>query len=196
MVLSGEELLLPDAAAWRAWLEQHHHVVPAVWLVLSRKGGTVTALDYAAALDEALCFGWIDGQTRRRDEESTLQRWTPRGPRSRWSARNVAHVERLEREGRMTEAGRAAVDAAQSDGRWAAAYAGPASATMPADLLAAIAAVPQAQAMYDVLTAQNRYALYHRLSALRSAEARARRIEEYVAMLARHETLHPQKRRP
>ena len=196
MVLSGEELLLPDAAAWRAWLEQHHDVVPAVWLVLSRKGGTVTALDYAAALDEALCFGWIDGQTRRRDEESTLQRWTPRGPRSRWSARNVAHVERLVREGRMTEAGRAAVDAAKSDGRWAAAYAGPASATMPADLLAAIAAVPQAQAMYDVLTAQNRYALYHRLSALRSAEARARRIEEYVAMLARHETLHPQKRRP
>lgn len=196
MVLSGEELLLPDATAWRAWLEANHATVSAVWLVLTKKGGTVTSLDYAAALDEALCFGWIDGQVRRRDDQSLLQRWTPRGPRSRWSARNVGYVEQLEAEGRMTPAGRAAVEAAKADGRWAAAYAGPATAEIPPDLLAAIAAVPEAQAMYDVLTSQNRYALYHRLSAIKGAQARVRRIEEYVAMLARHETLHPQKRRP
>ena len=96
----------------------------------------------------------------------------------------------------MTAAGRAAVEAAKADGRWEAAYAGPATAETPPDLLAAIAAVPEAQAMYDVLTSQNRFALYHRITSLKTEAARARRIEEYVAMLARHETLHPQKRRP
>lgn len=193
-VLSGEELLLPDAAAWRAWLEEHHDSVPAVWLVLTKKGGTVTSLSYADALDEALCFGWIDGQVRRRDEESTFQRWTPRGPRSRWSARNVGYVERLIAEGRMTPAGMAAVEAAQADGRWEEAYDGPATARLPDDLLAAIAAVPEAQATLERLTSQNRFALYHRLLAVKRAETRARKIEEYVAMLARGETFYPQRR--
>ena len=195
-ILSGAELLLPDPPAWRAWLEEHHADTPAVWLVLTKKGGTLTTLTWQTALDEALCFGWIDGQARRRDEQSSFQRFTPRGPKSRWSLRNVEHIDRLEREGRMTAAGRAAVEAAKADGRWEAAYAGPATAETPPDLLAAIAAVPEAQAMYDVLTSQNRYALYHRITSLKTEAARARRIEEYVAMLARHETLHPQKRRP
>lgn len=195
-ILSGAELLLPDPPAWRAWLEEHHADIPAVWLVLTKKGGTLTTLTWQTALDEALCFGWIDGQARRRDEQSSFQRFTPRGPKSRWSLRNVEHIDRLEREGRMTAAGRAAVDAAKADGRWEAAYAGPATAETPPDLLAAIAAVPEAQAMYDALTSQNRYALYHRITSLKTEAARARRIEEYVAMLARHETLHPQKRRP
>ena len=195
-ILSGAELLLPDPPAWRAWLEEHHADTPAVWLVLTKKGGTLTTLTWQTALDEALCFGWIDGQARRRDEQSSFQRFTPRGPKSRWSLRNVEHIDRLEREGRMTAAGRAAVEAAKADRRWEAAYAGPATAETPPELLAAIAAVPEAQAMYDVLTSQNRYALYHRITSLKTEAARARRIEEYVAMLARHETLHPQKRRP
>ena len=195
-ILSGAELLLPDPPAWRAWLEEHHAETPAVWLVLTKKGGTLTTLTWQTALDEALCFGWIDGQARRRDEQSSFQRFTPRGPKSRWSLRNVEHIDRLEREGRMTAAGRAAVEAAKADGRWEAAYAGPATAETPPDLLAAIAAVPEAQAMYDVLTSQNRFALYHRITALKTEAARARKIEEYVAMLARHETIHPQKRRP
>lgn len=114
---------MPDAAAWRAWLAEHHASVPAVWLVLTRKGGTVTTLTYEQAVREALCFGWIDGQGRRRDAGSTLLRMTPRGRRSRWSASNLARVEELEREGRMTPAGRAAVDAAKADGRWDAALA-------------------------------------------------------------------------
>ncbi|MER6938092.1 YdeI/OmpD-associated family protein [Nocardioides sp. NPDC127514] len=195
-ILSGDELLLPDPPAWRAWLGEHHADTPAVWLVLTKKGGTLTTLTWQTALDEALCFGWIDGQARRRDEQSSFQRFTPRGPKSRWSLRNVEHIDRLEREGRMTAAGRAAVEAAKADGRWEAAYAGPATAETPPELLAAIAAVPEAQAMYDVLTSQNRYALYHRITSLKTEAARARRIEEYVAMLARHETIHPQKRRP
>jgi uncharacterized protein YdeI (YjbR/CyaY-like superfamily) len=196
VVLSGIELLLPDAAAWRAWLEENHATVPAVWLVMTKKGGTVTKLDYAGALDEALCFGWIDGQTRRRDDESSFQRWTPRGPRSRWSLRNIGHVERLTAEGRMTPPGFAAVEAAKADGRWEAAYAGPATAETPPDLVAALAANPAAQAMFDVLTSQNRYALYHRLTAIKTEAVRARRVEQYVDMLARGETIHPQKRRP
>lgn len=195
-ILSGAELLLPDPPAWRAWLEEHHVDTPAVWLVLTKKGGTLTSLTWQTALDEALCFGWIDGQARRRDEQSSFQRFTPRGPKSRWSLRNVEHIGRLESEGRMTAAGRAAVEAAKADGRWEVAYAGPATAKTPPDLLAAIAAVPEAQAMYDVLTSQNRYALYHRITSLKTEAARARKIEEYVAMLARHETIHSQKRRP
>ena len=194
MALELPELLLPDAAAWRGWLVEHHATSPGVWLVLSRKGGTTTALDYAAALDESLCFGWIDGQVRRRDDHTTFQRTTPRGPRSRWSARNVGHVERLIEEGRMTPAGLAVVEAARADGRWDAAYAGSASAVMPPDLLAAIAADPAAQATYDTLTSQNRYALYHRLTAIKGDKARERRIGSFVAMLARGETPHPQRR--
>jgi uncharacterized protein YdeI (YjbR/CyaY-like superfamily) len=107
------ELLVPDAAAWRAWLAEHHSGSRGVWLVLHKKGGDVTTLTYAQALDEALCFGWIDGQGRRRDAAASLQRMTPRTSRSPWSARNVGYVERLEREGRMQSAGRAAVEAAK-----------------------------------------------------------------------------------
>jgi uncharacterized protein YdeI (YjbR/CyaY-like superfamily) len=164
--------------------------------VLTKAGGTATTLTYEQAVQEALCFGWIDGQGRRRDAETSFQRMTPRGPRSRWSARNVARVEALEREGRMTPAGRAAVAAAKADGRWAAAYDGAATAQVPEDLLVAIAAVPEAQAMFDVLTATNRFALIHRLGAIKREETRRLRIEQFVEMLARHETIHPQKRRP
>lgn len=191
-----DELLLPDAAAWRAWLTEHHADAPGVWLVLTRKGGDVTALTRADALDEALCFGWIDGQARKRDDATSFQRMTPRTARSRWSQVNVGFVARLEAEGRMTPAGRAVVDAAKADGRWDAAYAPPSTAEMPADLLAAIAANPEAQAMYDVLTKGNRFALINRLDAIKRAETRERRIAAFVEMLARHETPYPQKARP
>ncbi|SBT67163.1 Uncharacterized conserved protein YdeI, YjbR/CyaY-like superfamily, DUF1801 family [Micromonospora sediminicola] len=191
-----DELVVADAGALRAWLSAHHATSPGVWLALTRKGGTVTTLTWQQAVDEALCFGWIDGQARKRDEETSWIRFTPRRPRSIWSQRNVSHVARLEAAGRMTPAGRAAVEAAKADGRWDAAYAPPSEAEVPADLLAAIAAVPAAQAMFDVLTKANRFALIHRLNAVKRAETRARKIGEFVAMLARHETPHPQKARP
>ncbi|MDQ4055295.1 MAG: YdeI/OmpD-associated family protein [Actinomycetota bacterium] len=190
------ELVVADADGWRRWLEDNHASSPGVWVALHKKGGTVTELTWGAAVDEALCFGWIDGQARRRDAESSFIRMTPRTARSRWSRRNVENVERLEREGRMHAAGRAAVEAAKADGRWAAAYAGSATAEVPADLAAAIAAEPEAQRMFDVLTKTNRFALIHPLGAVKRPETRERKIREFVAMLARHETPYPQKARP
>ncbi|GGK03896.1 hypothetical protein GCM10010123_37330 [Pilimelia anulata] len=191
-----DELVVADAAALRAWLSSNHATAPGVWLALTRKGGTVTTLTWQQAVDEALCFGWIDGQARKRDEESSWIRYTPRRPRSAWSQRNVANVARLEEQGRMQPSGRAAVEAARADGRWAAAYAPPSEAEVPADLLAAIAAVPAARAMLEVLTKANRFALIHRLNAVKRAETRERKIGEFVAMLARHETIYPQKAKP
>ena len=191
-----EELVVRDGDEWRAWLATHHDASPGVWLAVGKKGGDVTDLTRAHALDEALCFGWIDGQARSRDEGSYWQRMTPRGPRSMWSAINVGHVERLDGEGRMQPAGWAAVDAAKADGRWDAAYPGPATTEVPDDLVAAIAADPDAQAMFEVLTSSNRFALVHRLRAVKREETRARKITEFVAMLARGETPYPQKARP
>jgi len=196
MAVELEELLVKDAAEWRAWLEANHSSSPGVWLVLHKKGGNVTELDYDAALDEALCFGWIDGQAKRRDAESMFQRMTRRGLRSPWSERNVGHIARLEAAGKMHDAGRAAVEAAKADGRWDKAYSGQASAEVPEDLAAAIAAVPEAQAMFDVLTSVNRFALIYRTNSVKRAETRARKIAGFVDMLARHEAPYPQKKMP
>ena len=188
------ELLLIDARAWRDWLGQHHGQSPGVWLVLHKKGGEVTTLTYDQALDEALCFGWIDGQRASRDGASYRQRFTPRRSRSAWSARNVEHVQRLVAAGRMEASGQAAVDAAQADGRWDAAYAGQGSATLPADLEAAITANPAAEAMLGTLSSTNRYALIYRVNAVKGVATRAKKIAQFVAMLESGETPYPQKR--
>lgn len=189
-------VLLPDAAAWHAWLAEHHATSDGVWLVLHKKGGTVTALTYEDAVQEALCFGWIDGQAQRRDAGSSFQRMTPRRARSPWSFRNVERVARLEQEGRMQDAGRAQVEAAKADGRWDAAYGTRATTEVPADLAAAIAANPDAQAWFDVLTGSNRVAVVFSVTDAKRPETRARRIAEHVAKLARGEPPFPQKRRP
>ena len=190
------ELVVSDAEELRQWLRVHHTTSPGVWLALARKGGRVTTLTWQQAVDEGLCVGWIDGQGRKRDDETSSIRYTPRGPRSRWSRRNVEHVARLEAAGRMLPAGLAAVAAAQADGRWEAAYAPPSEAEVPDDLAAAVAADPAAQAMFDVLTKTNRYALIHRLGAVKRAETRQRKIAEFVEMLARGEAPYPQKAGP
>jgi uncharacterized protein YdeI (YjbR/CyaY-like superfamily) len=194
--LDLDELVVADAEELREWLRLHHATSPGVWLALTRKGGTVTTVSWQQAVDEALCVGWIDGQARKRDDQTSWIRYTPRGPRSMWSRRNVANVARLEAAGRMLPAGRAAVAAAQADGRWEAAYAPPSESEVPNDLAAAVSANPAAQAMFDVLTRTNRYALIHRLGAVKRAETRERKIAEYVEMLARHQTPYPQKARP
>ena len=189
------ELTVADAAAWRIWLAEHHDVSAGVLLVLAKKGITEpTSLTYDQALEEALCYGWIDGQVQRRDETTYRQRFTRRRSRSSWSRRNVGIVERLHLEGRMHPAGAAEVDRARADGRWEAAYAGSAGIQVPPDLAAALAAEPRAQAMFEILTSQNRYAVLYRIGTAKRAETRSRRIEQFVAMLARGETIYPQRR--
>jgi uncharacterized protein YdeI (YjbR/CyaY-like superfamily) len=191
------ELVVDDAAAWAAWLADRHATSDGVWLVLAKRGAhTPTRLSYQEALEEALCYGWIDGQVRRRDADSYRQRFTPRRKRSAWSKRNVELAERLIGEGRMKPAGMAAVEQARADGRWQAAYAGPATIEVPDDLAEALAAEPRAATMFELLTSQNRYAILYRLATARRAETRSRRLAKFVEMLARGETLYPQRRRP
>jgi uncharacterized protein YdeI (YjbR/CyaY-like superfamily) len=190
------ELIVRDAAAWRTWLAGHHADPAGVWLVLAKKGTEKpTSLTYDQALEEALCHGWIDGQAGRRDEATYRQRFTPRRRRSGWSKRNTGIAERLIAEDRMRPAGHAEVERAKADGRWEAAYAGPASMEVPADLAEALAAEPKAQAMFEGLNSQNRYAILYRIATAKRAETRAHKIEQFVAMLSRGETVHPQKRR-
>ena len=189
------ELTVADHAAWRAWLFEHHNSPAGVWLSLAKKGTTEpTSLRYDDALEEALCFGWIDGQIQRVDGSTYRQRFTPRRARSKWSQRNVGKVERLTAEGRMHPSGIAEVERAKGDGRWQAAYAGQADLEVPDDLAAALAAEPRARRMFDILTRQNRYAVLYRIADAKRAETRARRIKQFVAMLARGETVYPQKR--
>ena len=190
------ELTVADAGDWRRWLQQHAETSSGVWLTLARKGGNgPTALDYDAALLEALCFGWIDGQTKRNDDSSFRQRFTPRRPRSPWSRRNVGLAEQLIADGLMQPRGLAEVERARSDGRWAAAYDGPRTIVVPPDLATALDAQPRARAMFEILTSQNRYAVLYRIDQAKRADTRARRINDFVAMLARGETVYPQKQR-
>jgi uncharacterized protein YdeI (YjbR/CyaY-like superfamily) len=190
------ELVVRDQAAWRKWLGTHHAEPDGVWLVLAKKGTTKpTSLSYDEALEEALCHGWIDGQVRRRDEATYRQRFTPRRRRSPWSKRNTEKAERLLSEGRMHPAGIAEMQRAKEGGRWEAAYGGSAEIEMPPELAAALAAEPRAQAMFDRLTRQNRYAILYRLATAKRSDTRARRLEQFVAMLARGETIYPQKKR-
>jgi uncharacterized protein YdeI (YjbR/CyaY-like superfamily) len=185
------ELSVADIEAWRDWLDEHHARSGGVWLVLAKKAMTSpTSLTYDEALDEALCYGWIDGQLRRRDERTYLRGFTPRHPRSAWSKRNVDIVERLIAGGRMQASGLAEVERARADGRWDAAYAGQRAMEVPVDLAAALDANPSAKAMFATLSSRNRYSILYRIGSAKRAETRARRVDQYVAMLARGETVH------
>jgi uncharacterized protein YdeI (YjbR/CyaY-like superfamily) len=187
------ELLVAHASEWRAWLRSNQSKSQGVWLVLAKKGTThPTTLSYDEALDEAICFGWIDGQLGRRDGATFRRRFTPRTARSPWSQRNVAIAERLSASGRMHRSGEDEVRRAKADGRWRTAYAGQASAEVPEDLAHALAANPRAQAMFLELTSANRYSMLYRIGSAKKVETRARRIEKFVDMLARGETIHPQ----
>lgn len=191
------ELLVADAAAWREWLSANHVASSGVRLVLAKKGATdPTRLTYEDALPEALCFGWIDGQLTRRDDATYRVRFTPRRARSAWSRRNVEAAERLIAQELMQPSGLAEVERAKADGRWARAYAGSATIDVPSDLREALATSPRAQAMWEVLTRTNRYAVLYRIQDAKRAETRARRISHFVDKLARGETPHPQKAKP
>ena len=183
-------------AAWRAWLRAHHARSSGVFLRIPKVGGDgPRALTYASALEAALVWGWIDGQKRALDADAWLQRFTPRGPRSGWSKINRAKAEALIAAGKLVAPGRAEVERAKGDGRWDRAYDGARAATVPADLAAALARQPRARAFFEALDGANRYAILYRVQAAKLPATRARRIETFVAMCARGETLHPPRRK-
>jgi uncharacterized protein YdeI (YjbR/CyaY-like superfamily) len=187
-------LRFADLAAIEQWYDAHADSAPGIWVQFAKVGSGETSVSRADALDVALCHGWIDGQAASLDDAWWLQRFTPRRKRSRWSQINCAKAEELIAEGRMRERGLAEVEAAKADGRWAAAYAGPRTAQVPPDLQAALDASPAAATFFPTLSSQNRYAILHRIGAVKRPETRARKIEQYVAMLAAGETIYPERR--
>lgn len=193
MTREPELLIVPDAAAWRAWLDEHESEPDGVWLLLAKKGTTApTSLTYAQALDEALCSGWIDGQAKSVDVQTYRQRFTPRRKASLWSQRNIGKVQALTEAGRMRPRGQAEIERARADGRWERAYAGPATVEMPEDLAVALGESPRAAETFAALNGQNRYAVLHRVLTAPSPASRANRVAKLIGMLERGETPYPQ----
>lgn len=179
-----------SAAEWEAWLERNHATASHVWLRFARKGRPATTVSRPEALEAALCYGWIDGQAASQDENYWLQRFTPRTRRSKWSKINREAAEALILAGKMKPAGLAAVEAAKADGRWDAAYAPPSEMEVPPDLADALDRTPAAKSFFETLSAANRYAILYRIQDAKRADTRARRIEKFVGMLERGETIH------
>ena len=183
-------LLFETEAAWEAWLAENHATSPGVWMRIAKKNAAISSVTYAQALDVALCWGWIDSQKKSFDEDTFLQKFGPRGPKSIWSKINREKIEALTAAGRMRPAGHRCVDAARADGRWDAAYDSARTITVPDDLRAALDANPAAAAFFAKLDGANRYAVLWRVQTARRPETRARKVAELVAMLARGEKIH------
>jgi uncharacterized protein YdeI (YjbR/CyaY-like superfamily) len=178
-----------DAAGWEIWLIANA-VSKGLWLKIAKKGSGIATVTYDQALDVALCHGWIDGQKRGFDGDYFLQRFTPRRPKSLWSKINIGKVERLIAEGRMRPGGQREVDAAQADGRWAAAYDGARNMEVPPELAAALAKNKPARTFFETLDKTNRYSVCWRVQTAKKPETKAKRVETLVAMLARGEKIH------
>jgi uncharacterized protein YdeI (YjbR/CyaY-like superfamily) len=178
--------------AWESWLARQHAESPGIWLKIPRKGSGAPGVSYPEALAVALCYGWIDGQKGRLDDEYWLQRFGPRRPGSRWSKINTGKAAELIEAGLMQPAGLREVELARADGRWDAAYEGQRSIGVPGDLAAELSRNEAAAAFFATLSGANRYAILYRIGEAKRPETRAKRIARYVAMLAAHETIHPQ----
>ena len=188
-----EKLSFASASALRAWLGTNHDSSPGIWLMIAKKGSGVESVTYDEAVDEGLCFGWIDGQKAKHDDTYYLQRFTPRTKRSPWSRINTERVARLVAATKMHPAGMREVEAAKADGRWEAAYAGQATAAVPDDLQAALDASPAAAARFAELDSRNRYAILYRIGAVKRAETRAKKIAGFIADLEAGRTPYPRK---
>lgn len=184
-------LAFASARDFEAWLAENHTTAKGVWIKFAKKASGVPTVVYAEALDTALCHGWIDGQAASLDEVHYLQRFTPRRPRSLWSKINREKVAALTAAGRMRPAGQREVDAAKRDGRWDAAYDSPKNATVPDDLQRALDADVAAKTFFATLNGTNRYAILHRVHNAKKPETRARRIAQFVEMLAAGRKLYP-----
>ena len=185
-----EEVAFVTDAAWSKWLDKNHATSAGVWILIGKKGSGVKSVTHAEALHAALCYGWIDGQRKSRDEKTFLQKFTPRRSRSIWSQINRDKATALAKSGAMQPAGTLEMDRARKDGRWDAAYAPQAQAQVPPDLQAALDSNKKAAKFFTTLSSQNRYAILFRIHNAKRPDTRARRVADFVAMLARHETLH------
>ncbi|MGH2878151.1 MAG: YdeI/OmpD-associated family protein [Solirubrobacteraceae bacterium] len=183
-------LRCPTAADFEVWLDANHDRHPGIWLEIAKKDSHDRSVTYAEAVELALCFGWIDGQKRRGEDEHWLQRFTPRSSRARWSRINRDKARKLIAAGRMRPAGLAEIDRARADGRWAAAYNGQSRAAVPDDLQRELDGDPQARAAFADLDAKNRYSIIFRINDAKRPETRARRIAKYLDMLRRGERIH------
>jgi uncharacterized protein YdeI (YjbR/CyaY-like superfamily) len=177
--------------AWEAWLAEQHASSSGLWLKLAKKGSGLESISRADALEVALCYGWIDGQADSFDDDHWLQRFTPRTPRSKWSRINREKAMQLIETGAMKPAGLREIERAKADGRWAAAYEPPSTATIPDDLQAELAKSDRAREFFATLDSRNRYAILHRIEDARRPETRARRIAKYVAMLNEGKKIYP-----
>jgi uncharacterized protein YdeI (YjbR/CyaY-like superfamily) len=184
-----------DAASFYAWLAKRHDKADEVWIKIHKVDSGLKSITPKEAIDVVLCWGWIDGVRKGLDARSYLQRYSPRGGKSVWSQINVDNVARLIREGRMTAHGLKHVEAAKADGRWDRAYKSGKDMTIPADLQAAIDAEPKAKAMLAKLSEQNRFALAFRTHNMKTQAGRKKKIETFVAMLMRGETIYPQRKK-
>jgi uncharacterized protein YdeI (YjbR/CyaY-like superfamily) len=183
-------LLFATPPDLEAWLEENHEQAHGFWLKVAKKGSGEQSVTYAEALELALCFGWIDSQVRRLDDQHYIQRFTPRRPRGRWSKINREKAEALIAAGKLRPAGLAEVEAAKADGRWEAAYEGQRTAKVPPDLQRELDANPAAREFFDSLSSANRYAIVYRLDDAKQAETRERRLRKFLAMLERGEKIH------
>ena len=186
-------LTFADTESLERWLDEQGEASPGAWLRFAKQGAAESTVSKSDAIDCALAHGWVDGQLGRVDTHFFKTRFTPRRPRSAWSKINRQRVERLEEAGRMRPRGRAQVDQAKADGRWAAAYAGQSEAAPDADLNTALNAEPAARELFDALDSANRFAILYRVQQAKTPEKRAAKIAEMVAMLSRGDTLHPRK---
>jgi uncharacterized protein YdeI (YjbR/CyaY-like superfamily) len=183
------------AASFYQWLGKHHGKTDELWIKIHKVGSGLTSITPKEAIDVVLCWGWIDGIRKGFDEQSFLQRYTPRRKKSLWSQINVENVARLIKEGRMTEHGLREVEAAKADGRWDKAYRISKPMEFPADLLAAINAAPKAKRMLPTLSDRNRFVLAFLVEQMKTEAGRKRKIATFVEMLKRGETPYPQKKK-
>jgi uncharacterized protein YdeI (YjbR/CyaY-like superfamily) len=177
-----------DQGSWEKWLDANHAKSRGIWLRFAKKASGIPSVDYPQALDVALCYGWIDGQRRSLDEESFLQRFTPRGPRSLWSKINTDKVAVLIKDGRMRAAGHAAIESAKASGRWESAYQPWSNPDVPPELQAALEKNKKAKAFFETLKGRERYAIIFRVQTAKKPETKAKRVAEFVERLARGET--------
>ncbi len=187
---SMQILHFKSSAEFRRWLKKNHAASEGIWLRFFKKASNVRSVNYAEALDEALCHGWIDGQVKSFDEHSWLQKYTPRRPRSGWSKRNTEHAERLIKAGAMTPAGLKAIEAAKADGRWEAAYSSPRNATPPKDFLKELGKNKKALAFFKTLNRTNIYPIVYLLETAKKPETRERRMKKILGMMAQGKKFH------